>query len=266
MASGGPFGSTGSGSSSTIESSNAPASAGEMGTGCSAYSNSTWLEELRVKDFALVSEQVVAFRPGFNVITGESGSGKSVLVEAFGQVLGSPAPSECVRTPAELASVEGVFVLSGGKVEAARLLLSREGLPQKALPSSSMDGTAVRLTVRREIIQSGGGTRSRCYINGTPTSLRVLRALGALLVDTNGQHAALSLREPATQLAMLDRLAGTAALVAAFGEALACLRAVEARLGELDELGDEGEREALQKVCDIECIVHAPVWRSSLPS
>ena len=74
--------------------------------------NGTFIRDLRIRDFALVEDQVVRLAPGLNVITGESGAGKSVLVEAFASILGSPAPEDCVRPPAEAAVVEGTVQLS----------------------------------------------------------------------------------------------------------------------------------------------------------
>lgn len=73
---------------------------------------STHISELRIRDFALVEDQRVQLTPGLNVVTGESGSGKSVLVEAFAAILGSPAPEDCVRPPATTAVLEGTVQLS----------------------------------------------------------------------------------------------------------------------------------------------------------
>ena len=74
--------------------------------------NGTFIRSLRIRDFALVEDQAIRLAPGLNVITGESGAGKSVLVEAFASILGSPAPEDCVRPPAESAVVEGTVQLS----------------------------------------------------------------------------------------------------------------------------------------------------------
>ncbi|GLC69764.1 hypothetical protein PLESTF_000877600 [Pleodorina starrii] len=233
----------------------------------------TQLEKLYVKDFALVSEQTVRLGPGLNVITGESGSGKSVLVEAFSQVLGAPAPQECVRAPADMAVIEGTFLVGEEQLAAVRQLLASCGLPQRVLSPLAADGGgggggansssgggggggtagqgAFRLTVRREISQApAGGLRSRVFLNGGATSLRVLREMGALLVDSNGQHASMSLRDSTTQLDLLDRIAGTAPLADSYCAALARLRDLEGRLDELDELDDEQERATMQKLVD----------------
>jgi DNA repair ATPase RecN len=112
--------------------------------------------------------------------------------------MGSASPNECVRAPASCAVVEGMYALDARASETTRALLSACGLPAKALPP--IGARASDLVVRREIVQavgagSGSGTtRSRCFVNGAATSLRVLRDLGQLLVDSNGQHSAQSLR------------------------------------------------------------------------
>ncbi|EFJ47154.1 hypothetical protein VOLCADRAFT_117930 [Volvox carteri f. nagariensis] len=237
---------------------------------------STQLERLYIKDFALVSEQTVRLGPGLNAITGESGSGKSVLVEAFSQVLGAPAPQECVRAPAEVAVIEGTFVVGEQQREAVMQLLAACGLPltprmQRAAAggggggggddggsdgsdrSSEVSGSgALRLTARREILVASpsGGLRSRVYLNGAASSLRVLRELGSLMVDMNGQHSTTSLRDSAKQLDILDRIAGTSPLADSYCAALSRLRQLEGRLDELDELDDEGERATMQKIVD----------------
>ena len=107
--------------------------------------------------------------------------------------MGSASPPECVRAPAACAVVEGTYTLDSGATEAVRALLSACGLPAKALPPASV--ASCQVVVRREIVQAGAGaTRSRCFVNGAATSLRVLRDLGQILVDSNGQHSAQSLR------------------------------------------------------------------------
>jgi DNA repair ATPase RecN len=208
----------------------------------------THLAELHIRDFALVAEQRVALRPGLNVITGESGSGKSVLVEALSQLLGAPAGDDLVRPPATTAVVEGLVAVAPGDVPAVIALLESLGVPARARAAA-----AGGLRLRREIVGGGGGgggARSRCSINGAPTTLRVLREVGRALVDVNGQHAALAMRDPRAQLALLDRLGGTAAAAAATGAAWRRLQAARAQRRALLDLADEGRREALQALTD----------------
>jgi len=149
----------------------------------------------------------VELRPGLNVVTGESGSGKSVLLEALSALLGAPLGVDCVRPPAKSALVEAHFQLDAAAAAAARAVLAANGLPEKALPPAG--AAACTLVVRREVFSLAAGARSRCQVNGSTASVRVLRDLGAALVDASGQHAALSLRDAGTQLRLLDVVAGT---------------------------------------------------------
>ncbi|GAX72980.1 hypothetical protein CEUSTIGMA_g432.t1 [Chlamydomonas eustigma] len=216
-------------------------------------SHITSLHQLSIKDFALVSENVIQFSPGLNVITGESGSGKSVLVEALNLINGGAAPNECVRAPAACAVVEGTYFLDSIASAAVHQLLVSSALPGRALPTP---GEPCSLIVRREILQvtdpgsSSRSTRSRCYVNGVATSLRVLRDLGTLLVDGNNQHAALALRDSANHLQLLDRVAGTTQLAAQVQKMVMKARNLEEQLAELDELADEEERDSMQALCD----------------
>ncbi|KIZ03820.1 hypothetical protein MNEG_4133 [Monoraphidium neglectum] len=224
----------------------------------------TYLQELRIQDFALVSKQTVKFTPGLNAITGESGSGKSVLIEALGQLLGNPAPPECVRAPATSAVVEGTILLSPAAARRVAATGAAMGLPARALPAGGGDGGGpATLVLRREITTLPVGDapppppdappgqrllRSRCFVNGATTSLRVLRAVAGDLVDTNGQHAAVGLRDGGTQLALLDRIAGNSALAACVASRQARLAALQELLRGLDALGDEGERARIEKL------------------
>ncbi|KAL0031413.1 hypothetical protein WJX79_009850 [Trebouxia sp. C0005] len=208
----------------------------------------TFLESLEIRNFALIEEQNVSFKPGLNVITGESGAGKSVLVEALGQVFGMPASDNCVRPPATTASVKAHLHLSVAHQAALPKLLSSLGLPTTAPSSSSSLPPANKLILRREISTVDTSVRSRCYVNGTATSLRVLRELRAALVDVNGQHAALSIRDSVTQIAMLDRIAGTTSQAAAFGASLHTLRQMEQKLADIASLGNEEERSEVQQM------------------
>lgn len=91
-------------------------------------------QELRVSDFALVPFAAVRLAPGLNAISGQSGAGKSVLIDALAQLLGAPAQADCVRPPADTAVVEGTWWCGPGVAAAAAELLAEMGLPSKALP------------------------------------------------------------------------------------------------------------------------------------
>jgi DNA repair ATPase RecN len=211
----------------------------------SSVVNTTHLSQLGIKNFALVESQRITLRPGFNVITGESGSGKSVLIEALGQLLGSSANDDIIRAPATSAIVEGTIAVAPADQPVVRRLLLSLGLPQKVL-SRGLD----TLTIRREIQSGALGTRSKCSLNGTATSLRVLKEIGRVLVDVNGQHAALSMKDGGTQLELLDKLAGLRGAAATLTSAWKELLAARAALRSLDRLADENDRAELQELVD----------------
>jgi len=182
------------------------------------------LAELRVRDVATIADVTLPLGPGLNVLTGETGAGKSILVDALGLLLGSRGDSGVVRPGAGRAVVEGAF----------------EGLSRaltRRVEALGVDVDEGRLVIRREVSAEG---RSRAWINGSPATVGVLAALGALLVDLHGQHETVSLLKPDTQRDILDAYAQAAAereAVAAAHEALVALRSEEAGLAaRLDEV------------------------------
>ena len=146
------------------------------------------LSLIRVKNYAVIDEIEVEFGGGLNVMTGETGAGKSILVDALGLALGDRADASAVRHGAERAEISVSFDVPVGH-EALRWLAER-GLD---------DDTACTL---RRLVGSDG--RSRAFINGQPVNLQDLKALGALLVDIHGQHAHQSLLDAGNQRALLD--------------------------------------------------------------
>ncbi|MDR7595722.1 MAG: AAA family ATPase, partial [Armatimonadota bacterium] len=149
------------------------------------------LRELHVRDFVLLDDVQVEFGPGLNVLTGETGAGKSMLVDALGAVLGQRTPSDVVRTGASSARVVAVF-------EAASVPQLRSAVDELGLPWE--DGALVLV---REI-----GGRARAYVNGQPTTVGVLRRLGTLLAEIHGQHEGQRLLEPASHRELLDAFGG----------------------------------------------------------
>jgi DNA repair protein RecN (Recombination protein N) len=150
------------------------------------------LVALRIRQFVLVEELELRLEPGFNVLTGETGSGKSVLVDALGAVLGQRVARDVVRSGADEAEVEALFDVSASASILARL----------AAAGVECDGD---LVVRRVIHRSG---RSRAYLNGRMCSARELLELGRELADVTSQHESVTLVDPRTHLDFLDRFAG----------------------------------------------------------
>lgn len=176
------------------------------------------LTDLHVKNLALVEDASIEFGPGLNVVTGETGAGKSILVGALYLLLGERASPSTVRAGAPQCVVEARFALADSAPVDA--VLSDAGL------DPCVDG---ELVLRRVLRASGGG---QAYVNDAPATLPLLKRLGAHLVDLHGPHDHQSLFRPAAQLALLDALAGDRDALAAYEAAFA------ERRGWLDRLAD----------------------------
>lgn len=161
------------------------------------------LSEVHIQDFALVEEVDLTFDRGFTVLTGETGAGKSILIDAVEAALGGRCGPEVVRQGAEAALVEAVFTLEANAPAAA--FLEEAGIPadEEAEP-----GLATYV-FRREFLNRG---RSRCRINGRTVTREQLFEAGSLLVNLHGQHEHQSLLLPHRQLQLLDAFAGGEAL------------------------------------------------------
>jgi len=188
------------------------------------------LTELRVRDLAVIADVTLPLAPGLNVLTGETGAGKSMLVDALALLLGERASSDVVRPGAEKTVIEGAFDLSDRPT-------ARQSA--QALGVEVEDGL---LVVKREI--SGEG-RSRAWVNGSPTTVNVLAQLGALLVDLHGQHETQSLLRIDAQRDMLDAYADAAVERTAVRDAHERLRDLERREEEL-----AGRREDVRRKSD----------------
>jgi DNA repair protein RecN (Recombination protein N) len=150
------------------------------------------LRFLRVRRLAVIDSVEVEFEPGLNVLTGETGAGKSILVEAVGLLLGGRASGDLVRTGEDAASIEAIFE-NGGE----------------------------ELLVRREITQQG---RSRAFVNGELTTAGALKDLASQLIELHGQHEHQTLLDPSTHLGMLDAFAGHTALTDPVAETFTAFR------------------------------------------
>lgn len=148
------------------------------------------LHELVVENYAVVDRLRVRFHPGLNLLTGETGSGKSIVVDALGLLLGGRASAETIRSGAERARVSGVFEAP----ERALRVLERAGF-------EVVDG---ELVLEREILPNG---KSRVYVNNRPATVTLLKELAAHLGDIHGQHDQQLLFEASAQLGMLDSFA-----------------------------------------------------------
>jgi len=155
------------------------------------------LAVLNITNFALIDELSVEFERGLNLLTGETGSGKSIIVDALGVLIGGRFSSEMVKAGAAHASVEGLF--SVGENPRVEELLGASGLDARP------DGGAAELVVRRELAAGG---RGRIYVNNRLATLALLRELRPFLVDIHGQGDQQTLFNPDTHLELLDAFGG----------------------------------------------------------
>jgi len=183
------------------------------------------LKRLRVRDLALVAEAEVSLGPGLNLLTGETGSGKSLIVDALTLSLGARASTDQVRFGADRAVVESVFDISALPVVVA------------AVEQMGFGGGA-ELSLQREV-----GGRGAARVNGRLASPGQLRELGRLLVGIHGQHEHQALLDPQAQTQMLDADAGALELRAAVALAHQGWSAARRRLDDLERLRARGLRE-----------------------
>lgn len=183
------------------------------------------LRELHVRDLALVDSACVRFGPGLNLLTGETGSGKSLIVDALGLSLGARASVDQVRQGADRARAEALFDLSD--VPAAGETLEAMGYE-----------TSVDLVTAREVGRRGGAR-----VNGRPAAPGQLRDVARSLVGIHGQHDQRLLMDPEAQTLLLDTFAGALAARAAVAAAHAGWSAAAARLADLQRMQARGQRE-----------------------
>jgi len=151
------------------------------------------LAELYIKNFAIIEELHLRFGPGFNVLTGETGAGKSIIVDAVSTLLGGRAETGVIRSGADEARVEGIFLLNKAMQEVILPILRRDGL----------EGEDEETLILAREIRRGG--RSICRVNGRAVTLKVLEEIGRRLVDIHGQTEHLSLFRVREHLDLLDR-------------------------------------------------------------
>ncbi|MGI9627200.1 MAG: DNA repair protein RecN, partial [Longimicrobiales bacterium] len=183
--------------------------------------------ELRIQNFAVVEDLTVPLAPGLNVVTGETGAGKSIVVDALGILLGGRASSDSVRAGADRAVIEGVLDVAHRPDVLA------------GLDELGFEADEGHLVLRREI---NAGGRSRAWVNGSPTTATVVKRLTGSLVDIHGQHEHQRLLQPEYQLQSLDAFAEAGDLATEVRAAHGNVAALESELLALQERHRELER------------------------
>ncbi|MFQ5594058.1 MAG: DNA repair protein RecN [Anaerolineae bacterium] len=187
------------------------------------------LAELTITNFAIIDRVQLRLASGFNVLTGETGAGKSIIVDALSQLLGSRADTTLVRAGADRARIEGVFVLGETQRQVLASLLQEYGLIDEGENSDTM-------ILARELHSTG---RSTGRVNGRAVTIGVLQEIGERLVDIHGQSEHLSLKRVKEHVDILDRYAGLEAQRDAVRQAVVELRRVRQELKKLRQ--DERE-------------------------
>ena len=186
------------------------------------------LTELRIRDLAIIDALDLTFGPGFNVLTGETGAGKSIIIDAVNLLLGDRASSEIVRAGAERTEVEGTFQLAASAVERLAPLLAEHGL----------EGDAADVLILARDVRANG--RSVGRVNGRAVNSALLSAVGGLLVEVHGQGEHLALLHEREHVGLLDRYAGLHDHADAVAALVRQVRAVRRELEGLRQ--DERER------------------------
>jgi DNA repair protein RecN (Recombination protein N) len=185
------------------------------------------LVELNIKNFAIIDELNLRFSSSFNVLTGETGAGKSIIIDAVSTLLGGRAESEYIRAGTDESRVEGIFHLDEAMQAAILPLLKEDGLEGE---------NEKTLILAREIRRSG---RNICRVNGRAVTLGTLERIAQRLVDIHGQSEHLSLLRVREHVNLLDRYADLWPLRSQVADKVSALRQVQRELKEL--LRDERE-------------------------
>ena len=189
------------------------------------------LKEIRIQNFAIIESLDLEFTDGFNIFTGETGAGKSIILDALSIVLGEKADNTFIREGTKRASVEAFFDYGNRRDEIEEILKREDLLPDDGIEEISLS---------RELRMEG---RSTARVNGHGVSLSVLQEIGALLVDIHGQSEHLSLLKPASHIRLVDQYAGNEDLLKQYREVY---RRYLSAVKELKALRD-GEAEALRQ-------------------
>src|SRR3990172_2753566 len=187
------------------------------------------LKELRIKNYAIIDELNIDFKAGLNILTGETGAGKSIIIESLGLILGERASDESIRSGEDSASVEAVFDIS--QIKKIREILAKSGI----------DTEDNEIIIKRQISRSG---KNRSYINGNAINLSSLKDIGNMLVDIHGQHEHQTLLHPENHSTVLDLFGNTMHLREKCKENYSNLQNLQREVNELINK----ERERVQKI------------------
>jgi DNA repair protein RecN (Recombination protein N) len=187
------------------------------------------LTELRIRNFAIIEVLALPLARGFNVLSGETGAGKSIIVDALGLLLGERANSDMIRTGADKATVEGEFEID--KAGSIARVLDERGIEVE-------EGVVV---LKREIGSTG---RGRAWINGSAVPASVLAEVGRLLVNLHGQHEAQTLIDPDSQRLILDAFAGATSAAADVKSAHDELAIIRRTIADLTKRRGDAEKRA----------------------
>ena len=190
------------------------------------------LQTISLRDFVIVDQLELDFASGFTVLTGETGAGKSILLDALGLVLGERADSSQIREGSNRAEISATFRIEAELVQSFGKWLDEQGLPDED------EGQTLLL---KRIVESNG--RSRAFINGSVATLTQLREAGDQLVDIHGQHAHQLLLKSGAQRELLDRHAGLLPLASNVAQTFKTLSDSRRRLAQAENAGQDIERE-----------------------
>ena len=187
------------------------------------------LKELRIKNYAIIDELNIDFKAGLNILTGETGAGKSIIVESLGLILGERASDESIRSGEDSASVEAVFDIS--QIKKIREFLAKSGIETED----------DEIIIKRQVSRSG---KNRSYINGNAINLSGLKDIGNMLVDVHGQHEHQTLLYPENHSIVLDSFGNTFHLREKCKDSYSNLQNLQSEMNELINK----ERERAQRI------------------
>ena len=190
------------------------------------------LQTISLRDFVIVDQLELDFASGFTVLTGETGAGKSILLDALSLVLGERADSSQIREGSNRAEISALFRIDAELIQSFGQWLDAQGFP--------LEDNGQSLLLKRTIESNG---RSRAFINGSVATLTQLREAGDQLVDIHGQHAHQLLLKGGAQRELLDRHAGLLPLATEVAQAFKTLNDSRRRLEQAENAGQDVERE-----------------------